>query len=84
MALVLNHQSAAQFADRLVARFKAASKDEKGRLATWIYDHYQAGDFTALQLRTAFGMTVPQFNTFVTRIQTLRTHWLAVQAEVPE
>ena len=84
MALNLQHQTAAEFAARLVVRFKAASQMEKGRLATWIYDHYQAGDFTALQLRTAFGMTVTQFNTFVTRIQTLRTHYLAVIAEQPE
>jgi hypothetical protein len=84
MALVLAHQTAAEFAARLSARFKAADGLEKGRIATWIYDHYQAGDFTALQLRTAFGMTVAQFNTFVTRIQTLRDHYLAVIAEKPE
>lgn len=84
MALTLHHQTAAEFADRLVVRFKAASQVEKGRIATWIYDHYQAGDFTALQLRTAFGMTVGEFLAFVTRIQTLRDHYLALQAEQPE
>lgn len=84
VALNLQHQTPAQFAARLVARFKAASQVEKGRLATWLYDRYQADDFTALQLRNAFGMTVTQFNTFVTRIQTLRTHYLAVKAEVAE
>ena len=84
MALDLHHQTAAQFAGRLVARFKAASQVEKGRLATWLYDHYQAGDFTAAQLRAAFGMNATQFTAFVTRIQTLRTHYLAVQAEQPE
>jgi len=84
MAINLQHQTPAEFAARLRARFKAASQTEKGRIATWLYDHYQAGDFTALQLRTAFGMTVTQFNAFVTRIQTLRTHYLALQAEQPE
>ena len=84
MALTLQHQTPAQFADRLVRRFKAASGEEKGRLATWLYDRYQAADFTAAQLRAAFGMNVTQFNAFVTRIQTLRTHYLAVQAEQPE
>ena len=84
MPLPLVHNTPAQFADRLVRRFKAASKDEKARLATWLYDRYQAGDFTAAQLRNAFGMNVTQFNAFVTRIQDLRTHWLAIQAEQPE
>jgi hypothetical protein len=84
MALTLHHQTAAEFADRLKARFKAASGEEKGRLATWLYDRYQAGDFTAAQLRTAFGMTVTQFNAFVTRIRNLRTNYLAVIAEQPE
>ena len=84
MALDLQHQTPAQFAARLSARFKAASGVEKGRLATWLYDRYQAGDVTAAQLRNAFGMTVTQFNAFVTRIQTLRTRYLAVIAEQPE
>ena len=84
MALTLYHQTPAQFAARLVARFKAASQFEKGRLATWLYDHYQAGDFTAAQLRAAFGMTTTQFTAFVTRVQTLRTHYLAVLAEQAE
>ena len=84
MALDLHHQTPAEFAARLVARFKAASQLDKGRIATWIYDHYQAGDFTAAQLRTAFGMTTTQFTAFVTRIQTLRSRYLALQAEQPE
>jgi hypothetical protein len=84
MTLNLHHQTLAQFAARLRDRFKAASGVEKGRIATWLYDHYQAGDFTAAQLRAAFGMTTTQFTAFVTRVQTLRTHYLAVQAEVAE
>ena len=84
MSLNLQHQTADEFAARLVARFKAASQFEKGRLATWIYDRYQAGDFTAAQLRAAFGMTVAEFSVFVTRVQTLRDHYLALQSEVPE
>lgn len=33
MALNLHHQTPAEFAARLVARFKAASQFEKGRIA---------------------------------------------------
>jgi hypothetical protein len=74
------YQTAAQFADRLRARYRDSSEIECGRLATWLYNHYVSGNFTALQLRTAFGMTTTQFNTFVTKVQTLRTNYLAVLA----
>lgn len=84
MAIGLHHQTPAQFADRLVRKFRAAEREEKARLAAWIYDRHQAGDFTATQLRNAFGMNATQFTAFVTRIQTLRTHWLAIQAEGAE
>lgn len=80
MALPLLHQTAAEFAARLRAKYRDSSREDCAKLATWLHDHFQAGDFTALQLRTAFGMTVAQFNAFVTKIQALRTNWLAVQA----
>ncbi len=84
MPITLLHQTPSEFAARLVARIKAASQLEKGRLATWLYDRYQAGDFTAAQLRAAFGMNATQFTAFVTRIRNLRTNYLALRAEQPE
>jgi len=80
MAITLRHQTAEQFAARLRERYRNSSKEECARLATWLYDSYQAGDFTALQLRTAFGMNTTQFSAFVVKIQELREHWLAIQA----
>lgn len=80
MALNLKYQTTQEFANRLRERYRTSDKEECARLAAWLYDHYQAGDFTAAQLRTAFGMDTTQFQTFVTKVQTLRDHWLAVQA----
>ena len=78
MPLNLNHQTPAEFAARLRAKYRRSSQEECGRLATWLYDHYQAGDFTAAQLRAAFGMNATQFSAFVTKVLDLRTHYLAV------
>ena len=80
MAIVLKHQTPAQFIARFRERFRTAEKEECARLANWLYDHYQAGDFTTAQLKNAFGMNTAQFNAFVTKVQTLRDQWLAIQA----
>ena len=79
MALVLQHQTAAEFVARLREKYRTSSREECARLAAWIYDHYQAGDFTAAQLRAAFGMNQTQFTAFVAKVQALRDHWVAVQ-----
>ena len=84
MALGLQHQTAAQFADRLRAKWRAAEKLEKGRLATWIIDRHTAGDITTAQIRTAFQLDAAQFTAFAARLQTLRTHYLAIMAEAQE
>ena len=77
--LNLQHQTPAEFVARLRERYRNSSREECARLASWLYDHYQSGDFTGAQLRAAFGMDATQFNNFVTKVQALRTHWLAVQ-----
>ena len=84
MALTLQHQTPAEFVARLRERYRNSSREECARLASWLYDHYQAGDFTGAQLRSAFGMDTTQFNAFVTKVQALRTHWLAVQEAAGE
>lgn len=84
MALNLNHQTKAQFAARLRARYKSADKAEACRLAAWILDRIDAGDFTELQVRTAFGLTAGQWTTLKAKLTTQRTHHNAVQAAVGE
>ena len=84
MALVLNHQTATQFAARLRERYRNASRDECARIATWILNHIEFGDFTDTQVRNAFGLTVTQYNNLKAKLTTLRTNWLAVQAAAGE
>lgn len=80
MALQLNHQTIAQLVTRFRERFRNASKDECARLATWLLNRIEAGDFTDAQVRSAFGLTVTQYNNLKTRMGTLRANWVAVQA----
>ncbi len=80
MALVLKHQTKAELAARFRERFRNASKEEAARMATWLLNHIEAGDFTDAQVRSAFGLTVTQYNNTKTRMSTLRANWQAVQA----
>ena len=84
MALALQHQTVEQFVARLRERYRTSSREECARLAAWLYDHYQMGDFTAAQLRAAFGMNQTQFQAFVAKVQALRDHWVAVQGAAGE
>lgn len=78
------HQTAAQFAARFRERYRAASKEEAARLATWIIDRITAAQITDAQVRNAFGLTVTQYNALKTRWTNLRTQWLAINAAAGE
>jgi hypothetical protein len=80
MTLNLQYQTAAEFADRLRLRYLKSSRIECARIAKWILDHIDAGDFTDTQVRNAFGLTVGQYNTLKTKWTNLRTAYNAVQA----
>lgn len=80
MALNLNHQTAAQFAARLRARYQRSSREECTRLAWWLLRRINAGDVTDTQVRNAFGMSVAEYTAFKTRLTTLHDHWNAVLA----
>lgn len=84
MALNLKYQTAAQFADRLRFRYLKSSKLECARIAKWILDHIDAGDFTDTQVRTAFGLTNPQYTTLKSKWTNLRTAYNAVAAAAGE
>lgn len=79
MALNLQHQTAAQFAARLRQRYRNANREEAARLAKWILDHLEAGDFTDLQIRNAFGLTAGQWTTLKAKMTALRTNYEAIQ-----
>jgi len=73
MAIILRHATREQLVARLRERFQSASRQEVWRIAAMLKSHYDAGDFTAAQLRNAFGMTAGQFSTFATKL----TNWAA-------
>lgn len=80
MALVLNHQTKAQFLTRLRERHASASGDEAARLSARLADWIDAGDITDAQARAAFALTVAQWSAAKARMTTLRTHYAAVLA----
>lgn len=84
MALNLQYQTAAQFVNKLRLLYRKSSREECARLAKWVLDHIEAGDFTDAQVRNAFGLTVPQYNTLKTKMTNLRTAYIAMQAAAGE
>lgn len=82
--MILVHQTKAQFAARWRAKFRAASREEACRMAAWLLDRIDAGDFTDAQVRTAFGLTTTQYNNLKTRLTSMRTAWQALQQAAGE
>ena len=80
MALNLKHATKTQLADAFRERYKRSSQVECARLATWLLNHIDAGDFTDAQVQSAFGLTTPQYNAMKTRFTNLRTAYNAVLA----
>jgi glutathione S-transferase len=85
MALTLKYQTKAQLLTRLRERYRTLSKHELAKLAAWLYDRYVDGDFTAAQIRTAFGLdTQAKWDVFRIKIQTLRDQYVAIDGAVGE
>jgi len=79
--ITIVHATKAQYAAAIRAAFKDATKEEAWRIAFKIYSRFQAGDFTAQQLATAFGVTVAELNTFATNVLIpAHDNYLALQA----
>lgn len=77
----VQHQTGTEFAARFRARYKDSSKVECAKLAKWLLDQIDAGNFTDAAVRTAFGMTTTQWNTLKTnKLTPLRTAYNAVLA----
>jgi hypothetical protein len=84
MALNLNHQTKEEFANRFREKYRNSSRLECAKLATWLMNHLDAGDFTDLQLRTAFGLTIVQYNTLKNRMINLRTSYQLIDSAIGE
>jgi hypothetical protein len=83
-SLPLEHQTGAQFADRLREEYRNATKERCCYLAWWLIRRLDLGELTDAAVRNAFGMTVTQYNAFKTRMRALHDHWAAVIAAVGE
>lgn len=82
--IILKDASKQDYANAIRVEFKNAEKEEAWRLAYKLYSRYQAGDFTAIQLRTAFGMSQVEFQAFAVRIQQGHDKWVELQGAVGE
>jgi hypothetical protein len=80
LPLNLQHQTAAQFAQRFRERYRSSNRAECAALAYWLIERINAGDFTDTQVRNAFGLTVPQYTTLKAKMTTLHDNWVAVLA----
>lgn len=80
MALVLKYATGQQLADAFRERFRDSSREQCARMATWLLARISDGTWSDTQVRNAFGLTVPQYTTFKTKLQTLADHWAAVLA----
>lgn len=77
--LVLQHQTAAQFAARLRERYRSGEREGLARIAWWIVEQINAGNITDAQVRTAFGFTTIQYTTFKsTKLVPAHDAWQAV------
>lgn len=72
-APVLVFQTGAQFLQRLRERFRNSDKDDSAKIARWIINRLDSGNVTALQLRTAFGLTVQQWATLEARLREMKS-----------
>lgn len=80
MAITLKHQTMAAFVARVRTRWENSSKDQKAKLATWLYNRFLAGDITQAQIRTAFELdTTEKWIAFRDKILALHDHYLAIQ-----
>jgi hypothetical protein len=77
----LVHQTAAQFAARLRAKFLNGGQAVACQLAWWLLRRIAAGQITDAQCRTAFGLTAAQWTTVKTnQLQPRSDAWTAVLA----
>lgn len=74
----LQHQTAAEFANKLRFEYRESKRERMCELAWWLIRRIAEGSFTDNQVRNAFGMTVTQYNAFKTRLQAAHDRWAAL------
>lgn len=69
MALLLKHQTVERFVSRVREAYRDGNPETVIRIARFIEARLQAGDFTAAQVRNAFGMNSAQWTALRTKMQ---------------
>ena len=84
MAFAPKHQTPQEFVQRFRAAFREGNRERLAKLATWLLNRIAAGDVMDTQARNAFGLTVTQWNTLKTKMETLVNNYNAVQSATGE
>jgi hypothetical protein len=84
MALLLKHQTAAQFIARFREAYRHSERERCVQLAKFVIARIQSGDLTETQVRTAFGLNTTQWNTLKTKMNNRITAWNTLQSAVGE
>jgi hypothetical protein len=84
MALLLKHQTAAQFIARFREAYRNADRERCIQLARFIISKIQAGDLTDAQVRSAFGLSAAQWTTLKNKMNSWITAQNTVQSAVGE
>lgn len=80
MAWPPEHQSIAEFLDRVRRRYSAAKGEEAARISAWMMDAIDDGKINEAQARAAWGQTQAQWGQTRGRMQADRQALRAVQA----
>lgn len=84
MALLLKHQTGAQFVARFREAYRNSDRDRCIQLAKFVISRIQAGDLTDAQVRSAFGLNTTQWNSLKTKMNGWITAQNNVQSAVGE
>lgn len=84
MALLLKHQTVAQFVARVREAYRSRDRDELVRIARWILASIQRGDITDANCRTAFGLNSTQWNNLKTKMTNMVNASNTIQGAVGE
>ena len=84
MALILKHQTAAEFVTRFREAYRNSDRETLIMLARFILGRIAAGDLTDAQCRTAFGLSTTQWNALKTKMNNFITSHNTVLSAVGE
>lgn len=79
-AIVAQHQTLTQLAQRLRSYFLSSERLETGRVARWIVNHLESGAITDAQMRNVFNLTAAQWTTLRAKLENMRTQYNAIDA----